>query len=130
MQSFESRTRRSAADNISKQSLRPNIGRSVGVLPAVALLTLLCAGWLAPRATADDDHVVARKLRDAGAILPLEQIIQRARAVKPGELIETELGRKHGRYVYEVEILDQGGQVWEIKLDARTGELIKLERDD
>jgi uncharacterized membrane protein YkoI len=87
-------------------------------------------GWLAPRATADDDHVVARKLRDAGEILPLEQIIQRARAVKPGELIETELERKHGRYVYEVEILDQGGQVWEIKLDARTGELIKLERDD
>jgi uncharacterized membrane protein YkoI len=74
--------------------------------------------------------VVARKLRDAGAILPLEQIIQRARAVNPGEVIETELECKHGRYVYEVEILDQAGQVWEIKLvrSTRAAALVQVRK--
>jgi uncharacterized membrane protein YkoI len=56
--------------------------------------------------------------------------VERARAAKPGEIIETELEREQGRYVYEVEILDSAGQVWEVKLDARTGELLEIEHDD
>ncbi|HEX5538994.1 MAG TPA: PepSY domain-containing protein [Methylophilaceae bacterium] len=79
---------------------------------------------------ADDDQTLARKLRASGEILPLENIAARAQAIKPGELLETELEHKHGRYIYEVEILDKTGQVWELKLDARTAELLKLERDD
>ncbi|MEO8627780.1 MAG: PepSY domain-containing protein [Betaproteobacteria bacterium] len=81
-------------------------------------------------AIADSDHLIARKLRESGEILPLEKILQRARAAKPGQVIEAELESKKGRYVYEVEILDAAGQVWEVKLDAKTGELIKIERDD
>jgi uncharacterized membrane protein YkoI len=89
---------------------------------------LFCAG-IAP-AVAEDDHVTARRLRESGQILPLEQILERARARQPGHVLETELERKRDRYVYEVEILDADGWVWELKFDARTGELIKLERDD
>lgn len=79
---------------------------------------------------ADEDHELARKLREAGAILPLEEIVRHARAAKPGELLETDLEKKHGRYVYEVEILDKAGQVWEIELDAGDGRLISVERED
>lgn len=81
-------------------------------------------------AAAEEDHVTARKLRESGQILPLEQIIERARARQPGEILETELERKRGGYVYEIEILGSDGWVWEMKFDARTGELIELERDD
>jgi len=81
-------------------------------------------------AVADEGPVAARKLSDAGIILPLEKIVAAARAVKPGEILETELERKHGRYVYEVEILDARGQVWEVKLDAKTGKLIAVESED
>ena len=79
---------------------------------------------------ADEDHELARKLRDAGAILPLEEIVRHARAAKQGELLETDLEKKHGRYVYEVEILDKTGQVWEIEIDAANGRLMSVERDD
>lgn len=79
---------------------------------------------------ADDDQALARKLRASGEILPLEKIAAKARSVKPGELLETELEHDHGHYIYEVEILDKAGQVWELKLDARTADLLKLERDD
>ena len=90
--------------------------------------SILLAGVLP--ASADEDHELARKLRDAGTILALEDIVRQARAAKPGELLESELEQKQGRYIYEIEILDKAGQVWELKLDATTGRLISMERDD
>ena len=41
-----------------------------------------------------------------------------------------ELEKKGGRYIYEVELLNNNDEVWEVKLDAKTGELIKLEIED
>lgn len=79
---------------------------------------------------AEEDYQLAKKLRQQGEILPLEKILALARANKNGEVIETELEKKHGRYIYEVEILDAQGQVWELKLDAKTGKLIKIKIDD
>jgi len=45
-------------------------------------------------------------------------------------VLETELEHKKGMYIYEVELLDAHSQVWEIKLDAKTGKLIKMELED
>ncbi len=81
-------------------------------------------------ATADEDYQLAKKLRQQGEIFPLEKIIGYARAEKDGEVLETEFEKKDGRYIYEVEILDVQGQVWEIKLDAKSGKIIKVEIDD
>lgn len=79
---------------------------------------------------ADDDADRARLLKQRGDILPLEQIIDAAMAVKSGQILETELDQDDGRYVYELEILDERGHVWELELDAKTGELIELESED
>lgn len=46
-----------------------------------------------------------------------------------GYLIELELDREDGRYIYEVE-LKSGKQEIEIELDAQTGEILKVEFDD
>lgn len=78
----------------------------------------------------DDDHQQARRLKDSGQILPLEQIIKAAQAEHPGRVIEVDLETKKGRHVYEVELLDQHGEVWELYFDAASGELIKGKRDD
>lgn len=81
-------------------------------------------------AKADIDQHTARQLLNAGKILPLEKITKLAKAIKPGEVLETELELKKGIHIYEVEILDANSQVWEIKLDAKTGKLIKLGLED
>lgn len=81
-------------------------------------------------AKADINQQTARQLLSAGKILPLEKITKLAKAIKPGEVLETELEFKKGIHIYEVEILDTNSQVWEIKLDAKTGKLIKLELED
>jgi len=99
-----------------------------GLIFAAALATTaLAVAW---PASADEDHVAARRLRDSGEILSLEKIAEHARGAKAGEILETELEQKKGRYIYEVEILDRDGQVWELELDAKTGDLIKMEIDD
>lgn len=100
------------------------------LLITAALSAVLALGAVMSSADSDADHILARKLRAAGEILPLENIVARALQHRPGELLESELEREQGRYVYEVDILDNAGQVWELKLDARTAALLQMERDD
>lgn len=87
---------------------------------------LVCASG----AGAEDDHDRARRLRDAGDILPLETLIERARAERPGRILELKLKEKKGRILYEVELVDERGIVWEMYFDARSGELLKSKQDD
>jgi len=78
---------------------------------------------------AEDSQVLARKLRASGQILSLEIIHEKAKAIKSGKILETELEVKGSQYIYEVELVDDKGLVWEVDLDAKTGKLIKLEED-
>lgn len=71
-----------------------------------------------------------RALRQQGAILSLEAILERTRAVRPGRVIEIELERDDGALVYELEILDADGTVWEVYVDAATGQVLGEERED
>jgi uncharacterized membrane protein YkoI len=79
---------------------------------------------------AEEDYREAQRLRQSGKILPLETIVQRAKAVRPGKLIDIELEREDGRYVYELELLDERGVIWELKYDAATGALLEQEREE
>jgi uncharacterized membrane protein YkoI len=95
------------------------------------LLSLAVLGLvLALPLQAESDSERARLLKQQGKILPLEQVIAAAMAVKPGQILETELEEDDGRFVYELEILDEAGQVWELELDAATAELIELDNED
>lgn len=93
------------------------------------LLALLCC---LPPAGADSDADRARRLVQEGAILPLEEILPLVRQAKPGTLIELELHyeREHDAHVYEMEVLDADGRLWEVEFNAATGELIEVEPDD
>ena len=76
------------------------------------------------------EHETAQRLTRQGDILPLEQILEQARQHRPGRILETELEREHGRYRYEIELLDEDGRVHELEFDAAAGELLKEERED
>lgn len=96
-----------------------------------APLLLLTLGAVIPTARADsNDAEKARQLTDSGAILPLEQILEQTRQEFPGRVIEIELDREDGRHIYELEIVDPEGRVWELEIDAATGELLEKERED
>jgi uncharacterized membrane protein YkoI len=109
------------------------INRGIHLSPLAVFNWLMVLSFLVANPTsvlADDvNQQTARKLVSSGQILSLEEIHEKALLIKSGRIIETELERKKGRFVYEVELVDDKGLVWEIKLDAKTGQLIKLELD-
>lgn len=81
-------------------------------------------------ASKDIDHNEAQVLREQGVILPLEDILHKVEKIRPGRIMEVELEKKRGRYIYEIEIADPKGQVWELKVNASDGSLISQEQDD
>jgi uncharacterized membrane protein YkoI len=90
------------------------------ILPLAGTLSL-AAGPL-PAGTSHDD---AKLLQEQGVIVPLERIVEDALRLHRGHVVETELERKKGKYIYEVEIVDEQGVLWELKYDARNGTLLK-----
>jgi hypothetical protein len=103
-----------------------DVGWRRGLCACLALLLALPPG---DALRADDDTREAQRLLQSGQILPLEAILQRAKAVRPGKLLDVELERDDGRYVYELELLDNRGSVWKLKYDAATGKLLEHEPD-
>ena len=85
-------------------------------------LAVLLAG---KPAAADNDHDVARRALEAGQILPLRDILARAEAAYPGQMLDADLESEGGRLVYEIKVLSPDGHVVKLLYDARTGEMLK-----
>lgn len=91
------------------------------------LLMLLLLSMGVPDARADDrrDHERARAALAAGEIRPLAALLAEVERRYVGVVIETELEREDGRWVYELKLLPPSGRVVELRLDAATGALLR-----
>ena len=98
----------------------------MGRLIIVVFISFILTGFSNSYA---DDHNEAYELLRSGEILPLEKILEICRKQVQGHVLEVELEHEDGQLIYEIEILDEKGLAWEIELDARTGRIIKKERD-
>jgi uncharacterized membrane protein YkoI len=76
-------------------------------------------------AAAKDDHDRARRAVEEGRMLPLRDILARAEADYPGQVVETELEDKGGVPVYEIKIVTRAGRLMKLHYDARTGALLR-----
>lgn len=97
---------------------------NLAALATVVLFASTGAGFAA------ENQDEAKKLKDSGKILPLEQLLQQARRDRPGRVVETELENKSGRYIYEIKIVDEKGVVQELEYDAQNGERLKEKQDN
>ncbi len=81
---------------------------------------------------ADDlDQDEARRLREEGAIMPLDALLMQVLQRHPGaRLLEAELEREDGVYIYEIDLLTRDGVARELELDARDGRVLEDEVDD
>ena len=69
-------------------------------------------------------------LLKSGDVMAFEKLNSAALAKYPGSTInDTELDHEAGRLVYEVDLTDTTGKQWEVKLDAKTGEVLKNKQD-
>jgi len=76
-----------------------------------------------------EDHNVAYKLLQKGQILPLGKILQINHKQIQGKVLDVELERENKQLIYEIEVLNDNGVVWEYKINAKTGGIIKKELD-
>jgi uncharacterized membrane protein YkoI len=92
--------------------------------PITLLIPLLVCGL----ASADQER--ASELLRQGRILSLETILEQQQRLRPGRVLEVELEEEDGRLIYEIEVLDEKGRVWELLYDATNAELLGQGRED
>lgn len=63
----------------------------------------------------------------SGQTQPLSKVLASARAVVPGEVVKIELERKGVTWVYEIKILTPSGKRREVKINAQTLAIIKVD---
>jgi uncharacterized membrane protein YkoI len=96
------------------------------IINLLIIIALVVCGY----SLAEEGYEEARRLTESGVILPLEEIIPIIQAQQSGRILELELERERGRYLYEIELLDARGAVWEFKVNAATGEILERELED
>lgn len=85
------------------------------------LAAILAAGSAGAAIARDQDE--ARRAVEAGEIRPLADILNIVRGKLPGEVVGVKLDREAGAWTYEFRVVDEKGRLFEIHVDARSGEL-------
>ena len=104
--------------------------------PAFLGLLALAAGlWFftAARASPHDgahDHELARQALEQGQVLPLRTVLDKVERAYPGQVLKVEFERDHGRYIYEIRLLQAGGKMVKLKVDAADGRVLQVKQKD
>ncbi|MEZ5628660.1 MAG: PepSY domain-containing protein [Rhodocyclaceae bacterium] len=99
------------------------------------LLALLLSTTLIAPGLADGDHDRARRAREAGQVLPLPAILERVAQDYPGRVLEVELEDEDDRWIYEIKLVQPGGRLLKLEVDAADARVLKArgkqrERED
>ena len=63
---------------------------------------------------------------EAGEIRSLDDILKAVRGKLPGEVAGVEIERKDGRWRYEFRVVDGQGRLFDVYIDARSGEIERI----
>jgi uncharacterized iron-regulated membrane protein len=117
--------------------LKPVFSRRSGSVPTMVGMARPFLLWLwtalgvaaltgGPVRASDREEVDrARAAVQAGELLPLDQVLQRVQRSVPGQVLEVELEREGGRWVYEIHLLQAGGRLLKLQVDGRTAAVIR-----
>lgn len=73
------------------------------------------------------DQDCARQAFVKGEIRPLSAVLAAVREKVPGDIIEIELEREDGIWIYEVKVLPRDGRRKKLEIDARTLDILKID---
>jgi len=96
-------------------------------MPLLATALLMAAAPVAMARDHDEyrrDEV--RRAVEAGEIKSLADILKTVRRKLPGEVAGVEIERAHGRWRYEFRVVDGEGRLYEVYIDARSGEIEQI----
>lgn len=89
------------------------------------LAAALLAAMPAAVARDHDEHErdAIHRAVEAGEIKSLAEILAAVRGKLPGEVAGVEIEREDGRWRYELRVVDDKGRLYEVYIDARSGEI-------
>lgn len=102
-----------------------NLRRHRPTAARLAALALAVVAFAASGSRADGDHDRARQALEAGEVLPLRTILERVERTHPGKVMEVELEQEGRRWIYEIKLLQPGGTLRKLKVDAGDGSLVE-----
>lgn len=88
------------------------------------LVTLILAAVLMLPSQADDDHERSRKALLAGEVLPLRVILESVEKNHPGQVLEVELERDQGLWIYEIKLLSADGRLVKLYVNGKDGSIL------
>lgn len=107
----------SARDNRTVRLRSPPFLSTLAVVLAMVLTS--------PPAFADSEQDRARAAVHAGKVLPLKTLLERLEREHPGQVLEVELEQDDGRWIYEIKLLQPGGRLVKLELDAASGAVLQ-----
>jgi uncharacterized membrane protein YkoI len=103
--------------------------RRFGMIAVTVMGSMLALGapaWSDEKGKKDKEETkVAELVKDAK--VTIDQAIKTASEKVQGTVVEAELEKKHGKTVWEVEIVGADNKVTEVHIDAATGDVIDTE---
>ena len=95
---------------------------SLTIVPVLAYWFL---GRTGPGAADPGQADRARAAVQAGEVLPWPTVFDRLQRTHPGQVLDLELEREDGRWIYEVRLLQADGRLLKLEVDARSGEVLR-----
>ncbi|CUI84995.1 MULTISPECIES: PepSY domain-containing protein [Achromobacter] len=99
------------------------------LLSGCALALALIAGPVSGLA-GESDHERARQALEAGKVLPLGAVLDIVERDFPGQVVKVEFEEDDDEFIYEIRVLQSGGGILKLKLDARDGTLLSVKGRD
>ena len=78
----------------------------------------------------ESDHEQARQALQAGKVLPLRAVLDIVERDYPGQVMKVEFEEDDGIYLYEIRLLQPGGNLVKLKIDARDGSVLGIKGRD
>lgn len=75
------------------------------------------------------EHEDARRAVERGEALPLVDVLAKVRPDLGGEIVGVSFERKHDLWLYEFKVVEPGGRLVEVYVDAASGRVLKREAD-
>jgi uncharacterized membrane protein YkoI len=108
-------------------NMKTRCARPVSRLLA-AMMVAACTAVLVPAISAADsrDHDKVRRAVESGEIRTLSDILSMVRDKLPGEITGVEAEQKKGRWLYEFRVVDSKGRLFDVYVDAKSGEIDRI----
>ncbi len=95
------------------------------------LVAMMVAAWAAlllpaVAAAGSPDHDKVRRAVESGEIRTLSDILSMVRDKLPGEITGVEAEQKKGRWLYEFRVVDSQGRLFDVYVDAKSGEIDRI----